>query len=236
MDGVSDPSADEIEPAFGVGVPANAYGDVQRLESFHRLAHHPNIIEMLAKLFDETVLVHPSKIARVMLPSKANAPTPPHQDHIFIQGTKTAYTLWMPLGDCPRELGGLSLLGGSHKMGILPVRAASGAGGRHVILDNIEQEWFAADLEVGDALLFHSLNVHKSIPNVTKDRIRLSADFRYQPLSLPIDEDALVPHGEVLTWEQIYDDWHSTEFQFYWRKYELEITGHDMSLLEIQEE
>ena len=129
MDGIADPSADGMEPFCGVGVPPEAYGDVQRLESFHRFAHNPALVNMLSQLFDEKVLVHALKIARLMIPAKGNAPTPAHQDHIFIQGTKTVYTCWMPLGDCPRELGGLSVLRGSHKMGVFPVRAAEGAGG-----------------------------------------------------------------------------------------------------------
>ena len=235
MDGIADPSVDEIEPFCGVGVHADAYGDVQRLQSFHRLAHHVNIVEMLMVLCDETVLVHPSKIARLMIPAKANAPTPPHQDHIFIQGTKTVYTCWMPLGECPRELGGLSVLDGSHRLGVLPVGAAAGAGHRHVILDDIEQEWFEADFEAGDVLVFHSLTVHRSIPNMTDHRIRLSVDFRYQPVSLPIDEKALVPHCEMLTWEEVYAGWQSNELQYYWRQYDLDFQAHDPSLLEIQE-
>ena len=235
MDGIADPSVDEMEPFCGVGVPPDAYGDVYRLESFHRLAHHPNIIEMLALLFNETVFAHPRMIARVMIPAKINAPTPAHQDHIFVQGTKTVYTCWMPLGDCPRGLGGLSALHGSHNVGILPVRAAEGAGNRHVILDDTEQNWVETDFEAGDVLVFHSLTVHKSVPNLTQDRIRLSVDFRYQPLSLPIEEKSLIPHCEVLPWEEVYAGWDSTDLKYYWRQYELDFQTFDMSLLDIQE-
>ena len=92
MDGIADPSVDEVEPFCGVGVSPDAYGDVQRLESFHSLAHHPAIIEVIEKLTGETVFVHPLKIARLMIPAKSNSPTPPHQDYIFIQGSKTVYT------------------------------------------------------------------------------------------------------------------------------------------------
>ncbi len=234
MDGIADPSAEGMEPFCGVGVPPDAYGDVQRLESFHRLAHHPNLVAMLALLFDETVLVHALKIARLMIPAKVNAPTPAHQDHIFIQGTKTVYTCWMPLGDCPRALGGLSVLRGSHNLGILPVRAAEGAGGRHVILNDVDQDWVETDFRAGDVLVFHSLTVHKSIPNLTQDRIRLSVDFRYQPPSLPIEKKSLIPHCNVLPWEEIYAGWQSTELQYYWRDYELDFQEYDASLLEVQ--
>ena len=236
MDGIADPSADAMEPFCGVGVPPEAYGDVQCLESFHRLAHNPRLVAMLGQLFDETVLVHALKIARLMIPAKGNAPTPAHQDHIFIQGTKTVYTCWMPLGDCPRELGGLSVLRGSHKLGVLPVRAAEGAGGRHVILDSdVDQEWFQTDFNVGDVLVFHSLTVHKSIPNLTENRVRLSVDYRYQPPSLPIEEKSITPHCDVLPWEKIYAGWKSKELQYYWQQYDLEFKEYDTSLVEIQE-
>ncbi len=236
MDGIADPSADAMEPFCGVGVPPEAYGDVQCLESFHRLAHNPRLVAMLGQLFDENVLVHALKIARLMIPAKGNAPTPAHQDHIFIQGTKTVYTCWMPLGDCPRELGGLSVLRGSHKLGVLPVRAAEGAGGRHVILDSdVDQEWFQSDFNVGDVLVFHSLTVHKSIPNLTENRIRLSVDYRYQPPSLPIEEKSITPHCDVLPWEKIYAGWKSKELQYYWGKYNLDFKEYDTSLVEIQE-
>ena len=236
MDGIADPSADAMEPFCGVGVPPEAYGDVQCLESFHRLAHNPRLVAMLGQLFDENVLVHALKIARLMIPAKGNAPTPAHQDHIFIQGTKTVYTCWMPLGDCPRELGGLSVLRGSHKLGVLPVRAAEGAGGRHVILDSdVDQEWFQSDFNVGDVLVFHSLTVHKSIPNLTENRVRLSVDYRYQPPSLPIEEKSITPHCDVLPWEKIYAGWKSKELQYYWQQYDLEFKEYDTSLVEIQE-
>ena len=236
MDGIADPSADAMEPFCGVGVPPEAYGDVQCLESFHRLAHNPRLVAMLGQLFDENVLVHALKIARLMIPAKGNAPTPAHQDHIFIQGTKTVYTCWMPLGDCPRELGGLSVLRGSHKLGVLPVRAAEGAGGRHVILDSdVDQEWFQTDFNVGDVLVFHSLTVHKSIPNLTENRVRLSVDYRYQPPSLPIEEKSITPHCDVLPWEKIYAGWKSKELQYYWQQYDLEFKEYDTSLVEIQE-
>ena len=128
MDGIADPSAEQMEPFCGVGVTREAYADVYRLEAFHRLAQHPAIMGLMQKLMGETVLPHPRHIARLMFPTKANAPTPPHQDHIFIQGSKTVFTCWLPLGDCSEALGGLRVMRGSHRLGVLPVRAAEGAG------------------------------------------------------------------------------------------------------------
>ena len=111
MDGIADPSADAMEPFCGVGVPPAAYGDVQCLESFHRLAHNPRLVAMLGQLFDETVLVHALKIARLMIPAKGNAPTPAHQDHIFI----------------PRQQDGLHLLDAAGRLSARTGRAERAA-------------------------------------------------------------------------------------------------------------
>jgi ectoine hydroxylase-related dioxygenase (phytanoyl-CoA dioxygenase family) len=234
MDGIAGPSAEQMEPFCGVGVTREAYADVYRLEAFHRLAQHPAIMGVMEKLMGETVLAHPRHIARLMFPTRANAPTPPHQDHIFIQGSKTVFTCWLPLGDCSEALGGLRVMRGSHRLGVLPVRAAEGAGGRTVILDGIEQEWCHGDFAAGDVLVFHSLTVHRAVPNVLKDHLRLSVDYRYQPISLPIEEKSLRPHCDVLPWEDAYAGWQSTDLQYYWRRYPLDMQAFDDSLLSVQ--
>jgi hypothetical protein len=234
MDGLVDPSVHDMVPECGVGVTRAAYEDVYKTEDFHRLAHHPIVLGLMAKLMGEHVLVHPRHIARMMFPVKSTAPTPPHQDHIFIQGAKAVYTCWLPLGDFSEAMGGLQVMRGSHKLGLLPVRAAEGAGGRSVILDGLDPEWMHGDLAAGDAIIFHSLAVHRAVPNTFKDRVRLSVDYRYQPLSLPVEEKSLLPHCNLLPWDDIYAGWQSTDMQYYWKQYALEFQEFDDSLLTIQ--
>jgi hypothetical protein len=234
MDGVVDPSVHDMVPECGVGVTRPAYEDVYKTEAFHRLAHHPAVLEVMSKLMDETVLIHPRHIARMMFPVKTTAPTPPHQDHIFIQGAKAVYTCWLPLGDCSEAMGGLQVMRGSHRVGVLPVRAAEGAGGRSVILDGLDQDWLHGDMAAGDVLVFHSLTVHRASPNTFKDRVRLSVDYRYQPLSLPLEEKSLLPHCNLLPWDQIYAGWQTTDMQYYWKQHALNYQAFDDALLTIQ--
>ena len=234
MDGVVDPSVHDMVPECGVGVTRAAYEDVYKTEAFHRLAHHPVVLDLMARLMGETVLIHPRHIARMMFPVKSTAPTPPHQDHIFIQGAKPVYTCWLPLGDFSEAMGGLQVLRGSHRLGLLPVRAAEGAGGRAVILDGLDQEWVHGDMAAGDALVFHSLTVHRASPNTYANRVRLSVDYRYQPLSMPIEEQSLLPHCNLLPWDEIYAGWQTTDMQYYWKQYPLEFQDFDDSLLTIQ--
>jgi len=194
------------------------YKHVLRLEDFHALAHHPALIATLDALFGEPTLVHPRNIARIIFPQAAQFTTPAHQDYIHIQGTEETWTAWMPLSDCPQELGSLAVLPGSHRRGVYPVEKRLGAGGMGINEETLPGTWRASDFRVGDVLLFYSLSVHKGLPNVTPDRMRLSVDFRYQGISQPVTEGSLLPHGNALTWDEVYADWSSKDWQYYWTR------------------
>ena len=187
------------------------YTGIQRGQSFHRLAHDPSLVRMLQTLVDDDLLVHPRKIARVSYP-KADFTTPPHQDFRYIQGTTDAFTVWIPLGPCPVELGGLRVLRGSQNSGLLPTVNATGAGGLAVEVDDDDPDWATVDYQPGDAIVFHSLTVHGAIPNVS-DRLRLSVDYRYQSRHDPVAAPSLQPHfhPRVPDWPALSDGWESTE-------------------------
>ena len=99
------------------------------------------------------------------------------------------------------------VLRGSHKQGLYRVHDAQGAGGMGIDTDKLEYGWQTIDYKVGDLLLFHSHTVHKALPNVSGDQIRISADYRYSALSKPIVPDGLEPHFGRLTWDEIYEGW-----------------------------
>jgi hypothetical protein len=197
------------------------YDPLQKSETFHALAHHPALVGAIGRLLGETVLVHPRNIGRITFPGAAHFTTPAHQDYPLIQGTPDTYTAWMPLTDCPTPLGGLAMLSGSHRHGLFAMRPALGPGGVEADTSAVEREhgltWHAQDLRAGDVLLFHSHTVHRALPNVTPDRLRLSADYRYQAASQPVVADSLEPHYNRLTWEQIYAGWNSDERKYYWQ-------------------
>ena len=206
------------------------YRDVQALESFHRLAHHRGLLEIYAALFDGPVLPHPRNIARVLLPGPRARPTPPHQDFVHVQGAVQTWTAWFPLGDCPRDLGGLSVLRASHRKGVLAVGGAEGAGGLETRLCRGEDEWLETDYRAGDVLTFPSTTVHKGLPNQHPDRIRLSCDFRYQDASDAIEEKSLLPHRDIASWEEIYAGWRGDDLKYYWRGRELAMSPWDESV------
>jgi ectoine hydroxylase-related dioxygenase (phytanoyl-CoA dioxygenase family) len=216
-----------MESWGGTGVPQQAYYDLQKLQIFHALSHHPQVIRVYDTLFNGKTFVHPRNIARMMVPAPVNKPTPIHQDFIHIQGTHNVWTAWLPLGEIPRALGGLAVMPRSHKLGVLSVTAAEGAGGLEAILCNVDLPWIEEDYQIGDVLTFHSATVHKSLPNQLNDRVRLSVDYRYQPADEDIEEKSLLPHGMVAEWDDLYADWPTDELKYYWRKHDLKLSPWD---------
>ncbi|MBD2868964.1 phytanoyl-CoA dioxygenase family protein [Paenibacillus arenilitoris] len=199
----------------GVGTVIDVYRDVQKLESFHALAQSSAILNMLSTLFGETAFPHPRNIARIMLPHPDVHVTPSHQDYLHVQGSADTWTCWIPLGDVSADLGGLAVLRGSHREGLLGVARSPGAGGLESILCGLGYEWETAAYESGDVLAFHSYTVHKSLPNRIPGKIRLSCDFRYQKISDPIEQASLLPHGPF-AWDQLYEGWSRTDLPYYW--------------------
>ena len=240
MDGIGDlkaiARADKRDHKWRyIGVGEKAYRDIQHLELFHALPHHPKLMAVYKKIFQATVLPHPRNIARVLLPAPSLTATPPHQDYIYIQGTHKFWTCWFPLGDCPMELGGLCVLRGSHKEKVLDVTTANGAGGFTSILCDLHHAWIQGNYECGDVLTFPSHMVHKALPNQRPDRIRLSCDFRFQAAKEVIDRSSLHPHMGVAKWNEIYRGWKNKDLKYYWKSRKMKFTPWDWSLLQKRE-
>lgn len=216
---------DEDIGTWGTGEAC--YREVQKLEAFHRFPHHPKLVALYRTLLQDEVLVHARTIARMIVPHRANFPTPPHQDYPYVQGSAKTWTCWMPLGDCPRDLGGLSVLRGSHRAGHLPVESTKGAVRFGVRLCPWESEWMEGDYEAGDILTFNSLVVHKALRATDREQLRLSLDVRYQALSEPVERGSLLPHIPGLTWEDIYPGWPDSELKYYWEKLPLKFSPWD---------
>ncbi len=221
----------EEEMRTDIGVSTAAYHDVQRLERFHRLPHHPRLLALYRTLFGEDVLVHARHIARMITAHKTVFPTPPHQDFPLIQGSSNTWTCWIPVGDCPRDLGGLTVLRASHRYGFLPIQPAKGAGGIAVPLCSYDREWFEGDFDAGDVLTFPCYTIHKALRCQHKELIRLSLDVRYQPLSEPVEAKSLLPHCD-LTWDEIYAGWKNEDLKYYWRQLDLEPSPWDDTLFQ----
>ncbi len=171
------------------------YRQVLRLPEFHVFPESPSLRAVAQKLLGEPPLVHPRRIGRITFPNYLEAATPAHQDHHYIRGAVETYSCWTPLGECPMELGGLAIEPGSHRRGFIEHTVKSpGVGGAGVPVQEEETVWHSADFNAGDALFFHSYTIHKALPNLTPNRLRISTDNRYQRAQEDIAAGSLKPH------------------------------------------
>jgi ectoine hydroxylase-related dioxygenase (phytanoyl-CoA dioxygenase family) len=161
------------------------YKQIIKLPSFLAVPEDATLMELIGKIVDGPAMLHRLRIGRVTFPNNVQQTTAAHQDHWYIRGTPATYTIWMPLGDCPLALGGLSVLPRSHTEGFIEHRLHAekkyaGHGLHDDQLPPTAGPWAAGDFEVGDFLVFHSYTVHKALPNLTPDTLRISTDNRYQ--------------------------------------------------------
>ena len=240
LDGIADPAMACTEGDLGY---TDVYHEAYKLESFHRIAHEPEILDMIERIAGRPAMPHPHKVARIWFPQFTEHTTPIHQDFVHFQGNFETYTAWAPVGDCPIELGALAVLPGSHKVnGVLDHHFSLGAGSlclnpseyveEHPVL---EVPWHTTNYEIGDTLIFPALTIHKALDNVTEDRMRISLDNRYQAIGDTISDHMLEPHlngFHELTWDEIYENWESDEFKYYWKKLQNPTHARDMSYYE----
>ena len=202
-------SAFDIHPEYRAH-----YNGLLRLRSFHALALHPLLLEVLELLFDEPPLMHPRHICHAIFPGDPKDVRVPHQDFFAVRGTTDTWTAWLPLGDYGAESGGgLGIVPGSHHRGLqdaddwtMEVKMAPGV------------RWAWSPMNCGDVLLFHSLTIHHAQLNTT-DRVRLAVSYRGQPRSHPVAPSSLEPHMGFLTWDELYRDWAVDDpLRYYWRE------------------
>jgi ectoine hydroxylase-related dioxygenase (phytanoyl-CoA dioxygenase family) len=137
--------------------------DVIVLREVDALRHDPCVCGILEALFSGAPPVSGrGDIVRITSPAAVDLTTPPHRDGDYLRD-ENLWTAWIPLGDCPLELGGLAVLPGSHRT------------------SETNGVWTSTDYAPGDVLLFGSRTLHRAGENRSGDRLRLSVDFRYVP-------------------------------------------------------
>jgi ectoine hydroxylase-related dioxygenase (phytanoyl-CoA dioxygenase family) len=107
-------------------------------------------------------------------------------------------TIWVPLGDCPIEAGGLLYLEGSHGDDALESKVRGGApmdrsnDARPLthdlkwLADLTGKRWLSTDFKAGDVVIHSPTIVHASTdPQI--DLMRVSTDIRFQRAGSPAD-------------------------------------------------
>jgi ectoine hydroxylase-related dioxygenase (phytanoyl-CoA dioxygenase family) len=125
-----------------------------------------------------------------------------HQDWYYIRGTPETYTIWLPLGDCPMALGGLAIMNGSHKHGFIDHRRLPDVNVAFALEEDQWPhgelvEWHASDFALGDVVIFHSYTIHRALPNLTGNCLRLSIDNRYQREGEAIEPSSMGTHYDL---------------------------------------
>jgi ectoine hydroxylase-related dioxygenase (phytanoyl-CoA dioxygenase family) len=211
------------------------YQEVFNLEKFHALPHHPALKRVMRMIVGDHVLIHPKPIGRLIFPRCERLVTHAHQDYEFMGGDPEFYTVWIPLHDCPLEVGPLRILEGSHRYGIQE-HERENLHVPEISLDTVSgDQWVEGRVNAGDVLIFHSLTVHAASPNIS-DHMRLSLDCRFQDSRRTLNPSNLVFAGESgKSWEKTYAGWQSEGLQYYWKRLPLTLkpTREDLEQLAI---
>ena len=85
-----------------------------------------------------------------------------------------------------------------------------------------KMDWRWSPMQPGDVLIHNCLTVHKGLPNYA-DTMRVSADYRYQPLSEPVGEKYLGVAHQMSSWEKLYQGWEGNEYKYYWHDLDLQV-------------
>ena len=198
---------------------------INHLQDYHALKHHPALIGLFERLLGGAILPHPRVLGRNIFPNRAAVTTKAHQDFPNVQGTEEVYTAWIPLIDCPMEVGPLQVAAGTHRSGVYDFSIAAGAGGIE-ITDQLAGRWHCSPFRQGDVLIFHSMTVHKGVPNHSR-QLRMSQDVRYQLLSEPFNIDNAQADGQPLDWDDLYAGWTREDLKYYWQRLKLNLKPFD---------
>jgi hypothetical protein len=199
--------ADGTDPARGIGAQGQIdrgklreilFGEVVPGAEYATLTTHPAIRGWFEWFFADDVHLHKRKIIRHIRPGESGigTATQAHYDLVYLrEGSERVLSMWIPLGDCPLDMGGLAYLEGSHHWAMADERergnrrpARSMTADLPGLADEHDARWLVADYRAGDVMVHSSYMVHAGTDNVdAEDRIRLSTDIRYQRLAEPID-------------------------------------------------
>jgi hypothetical protein len=212
MERMANPKAacGDPDPAFKA-----VYERVFNLEAFHAFAHHTKLREVMRLLVGPKLIVHPKPIGRLIFPDCDRFMIHAHQDHQAIGGDADCFTAWMPLHDCPAELGPLQVLEGSNHFGLQDIDLETGTISR---ADARGREWAGGPIRAGDVLIFSGLTVHSASPN-SSSQLRISLDCRIQDYSRAVNPANFVfPGSNDRSWDSTYADWRSDDLKYFWKQ------------------
>lgn len=200
------------------------YKDILCLHSFNSIPTDNTLYKTMTTFFGESVFHHSRVNARFFANIPFHFVSPPHMDFTWVGGTTNVWTCWIPIVEVVPLLGGLQLIDKSHKEGFSSKWRNDADG---LIVPESSKWSTSSRFEIGDAVFFHSKTVHSGGGNFLKDRLRISIECRFQPVSEPVRQDTMEPHWKdlgLVTWEEIYAKWPAdAPEKYYWHKLNLNI-------------
>ncbi|MCC6914342.1 MAG: phytanoyl-CoA dioxygenase family protein [Rhodospirillaceae bacterium] len=181
-------------PAHGLaGHPAHAFVRSDAFRAFTGASTMKSIAETLfdgpAELIRRTPLRH-------FIPGRKRS-SRAHLDRSYIGGVAAdVVTIWVPLGDCPVDAGGLVYMDRSHEDEVLENARANAPNDRtdtrpithdlKWLSDFSGRRWLYADYSAGDIVVHSPVIVHASLDGEL-DLMRVSTDIRFQRAGSPSD-------------------------------------------------
>ncbi|CAA6823262.1 MAG: Unknown protein [uncultured Thiotrichaceae bacterium] len=158
----------------------------RRLTSVHQLSVAEKILHCSKQLMQtQLVMTSPYKTIRMDYQQRENYLLPWHQDYPYVQDSPDALIYWMPLHDVNEENGCMMVAPGSHRAGIIPVKMDEVNNlqlADKTVVDSYPH--IRLPINEGDAIIFNSLLLHKSYPNLTPHP-RWTLQLRYGNFSHP---------------------------------------------------
>jgi hypothetical protein len=106
---------DESEPIWtGAGLDQIDDDALYALDGYQELLDLESTRGFVEGIFGEPVFMYRNVDIRFALPNDERHLTPSHQDHFFIRQTERFRTVWIPLMNIERTVGGLAVAARSH--------------------------------------------------------------------------------------------------------------------------
>ena len=191
MDGIFNPDYPEPTSTGSMGNKA-----LTQLPGFKAVVEGAPVMAFFKRFLGAEARTFDFKWLRTAGPGSGS---PIHYDIVFMgRGTQDLYSCWTPFGDVSLDMGPIVFCLGSNRFE--KVRATYGQADvdRDMIeghfsddpLEIVEKfggHWATTAFSAGDVIIFSMFLMHASLVN-TSDKIRITADTRYQLASEPIDE------------------------------------------------
>jgi hypothetical protein len=118
-------------------------------------------------------------VAKDLIVDASKVFTPPHQDVVSTKGSVGQVVVWIPLHDIQLDNYGISVIAGSHKLGLLETQHSGfGHTVKSVLISNLTSEYLT--LKFGDAVVFSQYLVHHTH---TIGDFRMALSFRFNDMS-----------------------------------------------------